>query len=677
VVSHSQPLSGLVPNTLYHYQVRSVDAGGTPVTSPDATFTTTNAPPLNSLLLGGAGYAEANHATKLNVTGDWTVEAWFKDETPGGYNHDTTYIAMKGNTDANGEAPFLLGVGWNTLFAGERTAWTNHTVSTSVTTLSPSTWHHAAATFVASTRTLTLYLDGAQAAQGILGARTTAGNTLPVEIGRNGNGSSAWRGKLDDLRIWNVVRTATEISTSFRSELGSAPATLVGNWKFNEGGGTTAADSTASPQNAALLGTAGWSADVGNVPPVPDTTPPVISSVTATGVTGASATISWTTDEAADTQVEYGTTTGYGTLSPLNSLLVLSHSQTIGGLTANTLYHYRARSADGSSNLAVSTDFTFTTAAPPPPTTISSVNAGGITNTAATITWTTNNPASSQVNYGTSASYGSATTLDTTLVTSHSQSLSGLVPNTTYHYQIRSTDAGGTPVTAGDFTFTTTNAPAINSLWLTGGAAEAPHATKLNLTGDWTIEAWFKDENAAGYDHDTSYALTKGDSNVNGEAPYFIGVQWNTLFAGARTGWSNSYISASLASVSTSTWHHAAATFVASSRQLTLYLDGTQVGQGILAARSAGNTLPVDIGRNGSTGQSWNGKLDDVRIWNVVRTPSEISTSYRTELTTAPASLVGNWKFNEGSGMTAADSTPAPQNAALLAPADWSTDVHP
>jgi hypothetical protein len=232
-------------------------------------------------------------------------------------------------------------------------------------------------------------------------------------------------------------------------------------------------------------------------------------------------------------------------------------------------------------------------------------------------------------------------------------------------------------VTAGDFTFTTTNAPANNSLWLTGGAAEAPHATKLNLTGDWTIEAWFKDEDAAGYNHDTSYALTKGDSNVNGEAPYFIGVQWNTLFAGARTGWSNSYVSASLASVSTSTWHHAAATFVASSRQLTLYLDGTQVGQGILAARSAGNTLPVDIGRNGSTGQSWNGKLDDVRIWNVVRTATEISTSYRAELATTPASLVGNWKFNEGSGTTAADSTPAPQNAVLLAPADWSTDVHP
>jgi hypothetical protein len=356
----------------------------------------------------------------------------------------------------------------------------------------------------------------------------------------------------------------------------------------------------------------------------------------------------------------------------------VSHSQQLTGLAASTPYHYHVRSTDAGGTTVTSPDATFTTAAPPPPTTITAVNAGSITNTAAQITWTTNNPATSQVSYGTTTAYGSTTTLDPTLVTSHSQPLSGLVANTLYHYQVRSVDAGGTPVTSPDATFTTTNAAAINSLWLTGGTAEAPHATKLNVTGDWTIEAWFKDETAGGYNHDTSYVLAKGDSNVNGEDPYFVGVQWNTLFAGERTNWSSSYVQSSLAAVSMSTWHHAAATFVASTRQLTLYLDGTQVGQGILAARSAsGNTLPVDIGRNGSTGQSWNGKLDDVRIWNVVRTATEISTNYRTELATAPASLVGNWKFNEGSGTTAADSTASPQNAVLLGPATWSPDVHP
>src|SRR5207237_2868725 len=43
-----------------------------------------------------------------------------------------------------------------------------------------------------------------------------------------------------------------------------------------------------------------------------DTTPPVISNVAASGLTLSSATITWNTNEAADSQVEYGTTTAYG-----------------------------------------------------------------------------------------------------------------------------------------------------------------------------------------------------------------------------------------------------------------------------------------------------------------------------------------------------------------------------
>ena len=92
-----------------------------------------------------------------------------------------------------------------------------------------------------------------------------------------------------------------------------------------------------------------------------DTTPPAISSVNATGVTSSDATIAWTTNEAADTQVEYGTTTSYGSLTSIQTNLVTSHSQPLSGLQPSTLYHYRVRSKDGSGNLAISGDFTFMT----------------------------------------------------------------------------------------------------------------------------------------------------------------------------------------------------------------------------------------------------------------------------------------------------------------------------
>ncbi len=93
----------------------------------------------------------------------------------------------------------------------------------------------------------------------------------------------------------------------------------------------------------------------------PDTTPPVISDVSAEGVSGTSAVITWTTDEPADGQVEYGTTPAYGQMSPLSPSRVTEHSVAIAGLSPGTTYHFRVRSRDASGNLAVSEDFTFTT----------------------------------------------------------------------------------------------------------------------------------------------------------------------------------------------------------------------------------------------------------------------------------------------------------------------------
>ncbi len=93
----------------------------------------------------------------------------------------------------------------------------------------------------------------------------------------------------------------------------------------------------------------------------PDTTPPTISAVSSSSITQSSANISWTTNELADTQVEYGVTTGYGSASPLNTSAVTSHRVSLSGLAANTVYHYRVKSKDAANNPSISQDFTFTT----------------------------------------------------------------------------------------------------------------------------------------------------------------------------------------------------------------------------------------------------------------------------------------------------------------------------
>jgi hypothetical protein len=78
-------------------------------------------------------------------------------------------------------------------------------------------------------------------------------------------------------------------------------------------------------------------------------------------MTSTSATITWSTDQASSSQVEYGTTTAYGSMTTLNQTLVTSHSQALTGLVAATVYHYRVHSANATGAQGISGDFTFTT----------------------------------------------------------------------------------------------------------------------------------------------------------------------------------------------------------------------------------------------------------------------------------------------------------------------------
>jgi beta-lactamase superfamily II metal-dependent hydrolase len=91
-----------------------------------------------------------------------------------------------------------------------------------------------------------------------------------------------------------------------------------------------------------------------------DITPPVISAVNSSSVATSSAIITWTTDEPASSVVEYGLTTSYGS-STTGASGVTSHTVSLSGLSANSVYHYRVISADAAGNTATSTDHSFQT----------------------------------------------------------------------------------------------------------------------------------------------------------------------------------------------------------------------------------------------------------------------------------------------------------------------------
>ena len=240
----------------------------------------------------------------------------------------------------------------------------------------------------------------------------------------------------------------------------------------------------------ASLGTSGKTVYVSQISAVitytpPDTTPPVITNIQASNITQTTAKITWTTDEPATSQVEYGKTTSYGSQTSLDPDLVTSHTVNLSGLDLGTLYHYRVKSKDANNNLAVSGDNTFTTTDETPPT-ITNIQVSNITQTTAKITWTTDEPATSQVEYGKTESYGNQTTLDPDLVTSHSVNLSGLTVNTLYHYRVKSKDASNNLAVSADKTFTTS--AEVDNIPPTISNIQASNITQTGATITWNTD---------------------------------------------------------------------------------------------------------------------------------------------------------------------------------------------
>jgi regulation of enolase protein 1 (concanavalin A-like superfamily) len=100
--------------------------------------------------------------------------------------------------------------------------------------------------------------------------------------------------------------------------------------------------------------------DVSIVPLGVDTTAPTISNIQA-AVTADTATISWVTDEPANSGVAYGNTSAYENGTVTDGFYRNTHSVTLTDLQADTEYHYQVSSADASGNTSYSADLTFVT----------------------------------------------------------------------------------------------------------------------------------------------------------------------------------------------------------------------------------------------------------------------------------------------------------------------------
>lgn len=136
----------------------------------------------------------------------------------------------------------------------------------SSTALALDTWTHIALTVSggASGGDVRWYINGAETANSTNALNDAA--ILGTFRGLLGDsGRERVRATVSDVRIWNVVRTATEIADAYDRRIGAATPGLVGYWPLNEGSGTTATDATSNANDGTIIGSQTWVADV---PPI-------------------------------------------------------------------------------------------------------------------------------------------------------------------------------------------------------------------------------------------------------------------------------------------------------------------------------------------------------------------------------------------------------------------------
>lgn len=210
----------------------------------------------HGLNFDGQGKVEVPFDSTINPAGSFTLEAWVKAENFGGYktvissrDSNLGYIIYKGSDDK-----------WQ-FWTGKSYRWD---ILNSTVAYSPGVWTHLAVTFEASgepdadgvyTGTKTIYVNGQLVAQAS-NRKYKPNYVNSVYIGSGADAGEGWKimGNVDDVRIWNVVRTTQEIQDNMSSELAGNESGLVAYYPMKAQHGQILHDYSNNSHNGSIKG---------------------------------------------------------------------------------------------------------------------------------------------------------------------------------------------------------------------------------------------------------------------------------------------------------------------------------------------------------------------------------------------------------------------------------------
>ncbi len=225
-----------------------------------------------------------------------------------------------------------------------------------------------------------------------------------------------------------------------------------------------------------------------------------------------------------------------------------------------------------------------------------------------------------------------------------------LTPNTVYYWQIVPYNAGGNAANCPIWSFTTTGPEAIAGNCLEfDGTGDNVTGTGINTAlSAFTIETWVYHNSLNGTVQRyvtlaPEMAVLRYDGTIYGgyRSLHFYIKKANGSGLGVRAD----------SVLVTGEWMHIAGTY--DGTNLKLYVNGILVKSAVSAG--AGLYAPSGVYSLSASGETLDGKLDEVHIWNYARTQQQIRENmYLSQSGTAPG-LLHYWQFNETSGTTVPD----------------------
>ena len=189
----------------------------------------------------GSAKATSNNTTDFNITDDFTIEFWIKDES-------SDYWSLMGNNSyGDNTQGWLLKKPTNNLMF----AWTYDPNEFNFHDVNINTWEHVAVCYDDFSNKFTYFKNGELISIEVKDAEVN-NSIYEFIIGHEAGATNWFKGKIDNLRISNISRYAGDFNPF---ETFIADSNTIAMYNFNEGVGNIAYDLSGNERHLNLLNT--------------------------------------------------------------------------------------------------------------------------------------------------------------------------------------------------------------------------------------------------------------------------------------------------------------------------------------------------------------------------------------------------------------------------------------